>query len=158
VGEQDWTLLLVLNAVQQVAKTDAAFTWSVWFLELDGTPLSYTLLIEYGDVAYFVKTSYDEAYNRYYPGILIQNHIIRELFLEGKHRYIDFLSDLPYMHDWTDQWQPRINYQLTKGLMPRIIRHVRKETDYMFEKPLIKKILSVRMRTKIGWIEKASLS
>jgi hypothetical protein len=72
-------------------------------------------------VAYFVKTAYDEQYKRFYPGIIVQNSAIHQQFTEQQNEYIDFLSDLPYIKEWTNDCLPRINIQLTKGAIPTLI-------------------------------------
>jgi len=135
-GETDWVLMLVLSAAQRLAKIEPNFEWSTWFLTLKGKPISYILVIEYGEVAYLVKTSYDERYREYYPGIIIQNAAIKELFVNGQDKNIDFLSDLPYLETWTDKCLPQVKVQLTKGLVPTIIQ-------FMFENTFVKKILSI---------------
>ncbi len=120
-GEQDWILTSAIEAAQKQARIEPNFKWSSWFLELEGKTIAYILVIKYKEVAYLVKTSYDEQYKKYYPGIIVQNSAIQQLFAEQQNEYIDFLSDLPYLKAWTDQCLPRISVQLTKGVIPPII-------------------------------------
>jgi hypothetical protein len=122
--ELDWVLTAVLRAAQKLAKIEPNFKWDVWFLELKGKIISYVLSIEYKEVAYLVKTSYDGQYKRLYPGIAIQNAAIQELYIRSQNKYIDFLTDLPYHQTWTEKCLPRVKVQLTKGVIPSIIHFV----------------------------------
>jgi hypothetical protein len=123
-GEKDWILTSVIEAAQQIASTEPNFKWSSWFLELEGKTIAYILVIRYKEVAYLVKTSYDGEYKRFYPGIIVQNSAIQQLFSEQQNKYIDFLSDLPYLGAWTNNCLSRITVQLTKGIIPSIIHFV----------------------------------
>ena len=105
-GEEDSLLKMVLTASQQLERTVSGFRWSVNFLELGNRAIAYVLVVEYMGVSYLVKTSYDENYKRFYPGILVQNSAIHEQFQKGKNRQIDFLSDLSYLQAWTDKCIP----------------------------------------------------
>lgn len=134
-GEKDWILPAVIEAAQQLDKIEPNFKWSSWFLELKGETLAYILVIKYKEVAYFVKTSYDEQYKRFYPGIIVQNAAIRQLFTERQNKYIDFLSDLPYLQTWTNKCLSRVKVQLTKGVVPTI-------TQFMYNNTFIGRILS----------------
>jgi CelD/BcsL family acetyltransferase involved in cellulose biosynthesis len=136
-GETDWILVSVLRAAQQLTKIEPSFKWNVWFLELKGKTISYVFSIEYKEVAYLVKTSYDEQYKRLYPGIVIQNVAIRELFTERQNKYIDFLSDLPYLQTWTNKCLSRVRVQLTKGAVPTIMQ-------FMYNNTFVGRILSTQ--------------
>jgi hypothetical protein len=121
-GETDWLLPLVLSAAGQLAKIEPNFTWGVWFLELKSKVISYQLSIEYKEIVYFVKTSYDEKYKQFYPGILVQHFAIKDQFAKGQSKYIDFVSDLPYQQNWTDICLPRFRVQLTNGTIPMFMQ------------------------------------
>jgi CelD/BcsL family acetyltransferase involved in cellulose biosynthesis len=125
-GENDWILASVIEAAQQLSRIETNFKWGSWFLELEGKTIAYTLVIKYKQVAYFVKTSYDEQYKRFYPGIIVQNSAIHQIFTEQQNKYIDFLSDLPYLQEWTDDCLPRFSIQLTKGALPIMIHFLLK--------------------------------
>jgi hypothetical protein len=137
--ESDWFLIAVLKAAPQLAKIEPSFKWNVWFLELKNQIISYVLSIEYKEVAYLVKTSYDEQYKRFYPGIAIQNVAIREMFINSQNKYVDFLTDLPYHQTWTDECLPRNKVQLTKGAIATILYSISKNK-------FVTKIISVIFR------------
>lgn len=119
-GEDDWILRSVIEAAGQQSKITENFEWGSWFLELEGKNVAYTLVIKYKQVSYFVKTSYDEQFKKFYPGIVIQNFAIHQQFIE-QNEHIDFLSDLSYLKEWTNDCLPRISIQLTKGAMHSMI-------------------------------------
>ncbi len=134
-GENDWILVSVIEAAQQQSRMVSNFKWGSWFLELEGKTIAYTLVIKYKEVAYFVKTSFDEQYKRFYPGIIVQNSAIRQIFIEQKNEYIDFLSDLSYLQEWTNDCLPRFSIQLTKGAIPTMIH-------FLLKNRLVAKIIS----------------
>jgi CelD/BcsL family acetyltransferase involved in cellulose biosynthesis len=127
-GEKDWILTSILRAASQSAKIEPNFKWNVWFLELKDKIISYILAIEYKEVVYFVKTSHDEQYKRFHPGILIQHSAIQEQFTIGQNKYIDFLTDLPYHQKWTDKCLSRVGVQLIKGTVPTFAQFMLKNT------------------------------
>jgi hypothetical protein len=130
----DSTLLVVLKAAQRLSKIEPSFKWNTWFMELNGITIAYTIVIEYKEIAYIVKTSYDENYKRLYPGIVTQNSTIQRLFTQGQRRHIDFISDLPYQKTWTSKCLPRVKVRLTKGAAPIIIQRL--------NDPIVEKVFS----------------
>jgi hypothetical protein len=113
--KMDRDLMMIWNASQYTAKTEPNFAWSVWFLELNDRRLAYILTSQYKDVAYFVKTSYDERYRRFYPGIYVMNAAIREFFNRRQIRKIDFLSDLSFHETWTPLCLPRLRIIMSRN-------------------------------------------
>jgi len=140
-GEMDSVLASVLRAAQAI-KDDPDFKWSVRFLEVEDKTLSYALIIEYKEVAYVVKTSFDKDYRKYYPGLIVQNSTIQELFIGRQNKYIDFLSDLSYMQNWTAKCLPRTRIQLTKGVVSTAIQ-------FIFEKTFVKNLVRQRTRSSV---------
>jgi len=130
----DWTLRLLLNASQLQTRTDPSFRWSVWFLTLNGKTIAYQLANEYKEVAYFLKTSYDEQYQALSPGAFIINTAIHELFDKKQNKHIDFLTDFPYLQTWSKKCVLRITITLTKGNISNVLQ-------YILENPLIQRIL-----------------
>lgn len=118
----DQELLQILKASSDIAKREPNFKWSVKFLELNGETIAYCLVLEYKGIAYVVKTSYRRQFEKMRPGFYIQNLVVQEKFIEGQRRYVDFLSDLPYIQNWADICIPRVRIRLTKGYLPSIIR------------------------------------
>ena len=113
---------------------------------MKGETIAYQIVVKYKEVAYLVKTSFDERYMRYYPGIIIQDSVIQQLFTEQQNEYIDFLSDLPYLQAWTDKVLPRITLQLTKGTIPNIIHTLSKNK---FANKIISPIMGERTTRQV---------
>jgi hypothetical protein len=113
-GKKDTDLLMILAGSQRMAEIEPSFKWDVWFLELNNQTLAYWLVIQYKDVAYLAKTSYDKRYERFSPGICVLNAVIRELF-NGPTKKVDFLTELPYMEIWTDLRMPRVRVVMSKS-------------------------------------------
>jgi len=119
----DETLMIVLRALRNLSK-EPRLKWNVWFLELGGKTIAYCITLEFGEVAFLVKTSYDENYKRFYPGIFLQNSIIHEMFNSERIKRIDFLSDLPYLKTWTNECIPRARVLLAKGILPTTMEFI----------------------------------
>jgi hypothetical protein len=135
--EVDQDLLMVWNGSQQTTETDPSFNWNVWFLDLNDQTLAYALVFQYKEVAFIVKTSYDERYKKLYPGIFIVNEAIRELFGRGQVKKIDFLTDLPFMETWTSLSLPRVGAIMSrKNILQTIIR-------FAFANEKVKSILNM---------------
>ena len=135
--EGDEDLLMVWNGSQHASKSEPNFNWSVWFLELNNQTLAYALVFQYKEVAFIVKTSYDERYRKFYPGIFIINAAIRELFGRRQVKKIDFLTDLPFMETWTSLSLPRIGVIMSqKNILQIVIR-------FAFANENMKNILSL---------------
>jgi len=119
--KMDQDLLMIWKASQYTARTEPNFDWKVWFLELNGQTLAYTLVLQYKETAYIVKTSFDEEYRKFQPSIYINNAAIRELFEEGQARHIDWLSDLPFHRNWTEISMPRVEVMMSRSGVIRTI-------------------------------------
>ena len=128
----DQDLLMICKAAQYTARTEPDFKWSVWFLEFNDQPLAYTLVLQYKKVAFIMKTSYNQRYKRYYPGIYILNEVIRELFRKREVRTIDFLTDLPFHRTWTSTCLPRVRVVMSqKGASSIILSAITKLEDLL---------------------------
>jgi hypothetical protein len=119
----DESLMTVLSASQMLSN-EPKFKLSICSLELDSKTIAYCTAIEYDDVAFIVKTSYDEHYKKLYPGIFIQHTTIQELFKNGRIKQIDFLSDLQYLRTWANDCIPRTRIMLAKGLLPTAMQSI----------------------------------
>jgi len=121
----DPDLSIFWRGAQYTSRTESDFNWRVWFLELNDQTLAYSMVLEYKETAFIVKTSYDERYKRLQPGIYINNVAIRELFEKGKVRKIDWLTDLPFHRNWTSLCLPRVRVTMSrKGILSHIMAHV----------------------------------
>lgn len=119
----DKEVMIVLRASQQLSK-EPKFKSNVWFLELDGKAIAYFITLEYDDVAFLVKTSYDEQYKSFYPGMFLHDAIIHEMFNTGRFKLIDFLSDLQYLKTWTKECIPRTRIIFTKGIRGATVQFI----------------------------------
>ena len=120
---KDNDIMVVLQASQQMSE-EPEFDWNIWYLELNGKTLSYMLTLEYDDVVFFVKTSFDEQYNSFQPGLVLHNALIREMFNTGRKKRIDFISDMKYLNAWTDKCVPRVKISLTNGLVSTVFHSI----------------------------------
>ena len=119
--KMDQDLLMIWKASQYTARTVPNFVWKVWFLELNGQTLAYTLVLQYKETAYIVKTSFDEEYRKFQPSIYINNAAIRELFKERQVRNIDWLTDLHFHRNWTNISMPRVKVMMSRSSVIRTI-------------------------------------
>jgi hypothetical protein len=126
-GEIDWGLHIILRAVQKLSQMPQNLRWRTWFLELEGKTIAYVLGIIYKNVAILAKTSYDNQYRKLTPGIITQILAVQQLFNENQSKYIDFLSDLPFMRLWTNTCLPRIGVEISKGIVPTILLILRQK-------------------------------
>lgn len=130
--KMDEDLLIIWNGAQHAAKIEPDFKWRVWFLELSGQTLAYSLVLQYKDIAFIIKTSYNARYKRFYPGINVNNATIRELFNEGQVRNIDFITDLSFMRTWTSTCLPQVRVMMSqKGISSIILSIMTKLEDLL---------------------------
>ena len=116
---------VIWEGSQHAADTVPGFNWGVWFLELDGKPIAYQLVLQYKEVAYFVKTSYNERYKRLSPGAYVINSAIRDMCNRSEVKEIDFLTDLPSYQTWTSKRLPRVRIAMTQGfVLSTLIRFI----------------------------------
>lgn len=121
----DKDLLMIWKGSLYTARTEPDFKWNVWFLELNDQTLAYSLVLQYKEVAFIIKTSYDERYKRFYPGVHVINAAIRGLFKKRQVRSIDFLMDLPFHRTWTSICLPRVRVMMApKGVSSNIMGFV----------------------------------
>ncbi len=130
----DKTLAVLLKAAPLLAKKEQDFKWVAWFLVLNGEPIAYQFAYVYKSTAYFLKTSFDQQYQEFSPGIFIMNTAISELMDEKKCNYIDFLTDYKYMQSWTKTSKPRISVILTKGRIANTLQTIN-------ENPIVNRVL-----------------
>jgi len=76
----------------RIARGAAAAGWlRVELLYLDGKPVAHIMGVGYRGTYYALKTSYDEAYRAWSPGIVLFQHAIHKAFEDG-FRTFDFLG------------------------------------------------------------------
>jgi len=77
----------------RVARDCAARGWlRIELLHLDGEPVAHLFGVVFRGTYYALKTSYDEAYRAWSPGIVLFQHVIRRAFEENLHTF-DFLGE-----------------------------------------------------------------
>lgn len=143
----DPDLLLIWKGANYVARTEPDFKWRVWILELNDQPLAYGLILQYKEGAFFMKTSYDERYKSFYPGIYVENAAVRDLFNEGQVKMIDFITDLAFHRNWTSIRRPRVKVMMSQNsvlltMMKHIYNAYTKATIPMFLKNIMKHSIS----------------
>jgi len=130
--EMDEDLLLIWSGAQHTAATEPDFKWRAWFLELNDQTLAYSLVLQYKETAFIIKTSYNSCYKRFSPGICVNNAAIHELFNEGHVRDIDFSTDLPFMRTWTSTCLPRVRVIMSpKGISSMVLSIITKLEDLL---------------------------
>jgi Acetyltransferase (GNAT) domain len=130
----DDELLNVWEASTFAAKTCPEFSRNVWFLELNGQAIAYTMVLQYKGTAYTCKTSYKKQYRKLSTGIYLKNAVIRDLFNSGRVRMIDFMTNLPFQERWTSTHLSRVEFSLSKGIFPNLF-------EFTFQQPITKKVL-----------------
>jgi len=103
------------------ARTVPNFKNTVWFLELNNRLIAYAIVHIYKQIATIAKTSYDQRYRSYYPGIYLINSIIEALFKQGKIRMIDFMTDMEFMRTWTNTVLGRVRILAAKGKFSKLM-------------------------------------
>ncbi len=108
-------------------KTCSEFKRNTWFLELNGRAIAYSLFYLYKGIAYITKTSYDNRYRKLYPGIYVNNAVVKYLLTLDNVEKIDFLTDLPFHHTWKPHRKWRIRFLITKNSLPYLYFKVREK-------------------------------
>jgi hypothetical protein len=94
--------------------------YSEWEIRYCG--VSCSVIITYKGVAFVAKTSFDQEFARFGPGIYLMNVAIRELFEERRVHKIDFISDVPFTRTWASTHLRRIGFTMTSRTgMSRIV-------------------------------------
>jgi len=145
--EIDQDLQVIWNGALRTTQTVSDFNWKIWFLEAGEKTLAYAMIFIYKETAFIVKTSYDERYKRFYPGIFVINEAIRELFNERQVKRIDFLTDLPFMKTWTSLSLPRVGVVMSKrSILQPLIRFAYADENTRNVSKLILALISRRMK------------
>jgi hypothetical protein len=90
----------------------------VWFLELDGRPVAYTMVFQFKGVAYIMKTSFVEEYRRLGLGKSVMNAAIKDLFDKKEVQEIEFMTYLPMVRFWRATCMKRVRIRLgSRGIV-----------------------------------------
>jgi hypothetical protein len=130
----DEDLLKIWEGSSLAIRTCPDFKRSVFFLEVNDQAIAYHLVIQYKGTAYMVKTSYNNQYRKFGPGIYTTNVAIHDLFNCGRIKIIDFMTNLPFMKTWTSRHLLRFRLLLWKGFLPNLF-------ELTIQLPQIRKIM-----------------
>jgi hypothetical protein len=111
----DPELAAALYVLRDTQKNKPFFSWKVYFLEINGNPIAYTLLFQHKGTVFVKRTSYDNAYKNSSPGIFLLNYVIRDIFNEGKVHTIDWGSDHRYQKLWAPSSLSRTDVNIRSG-------------------------------------------
>jgi hypothetical protein len=74
----------------------------IYQLRLNGQPVATDLCLTRGDMLINMRTTYDEEWKVYAPGVLLREDIVRSLYAEGRVRNYEFYGPLmEYQLRWT---------------------------------------------------------
>ncbi len=118
--ETDKGLLGILTAASNTS-FEPGFSWQVAFLEIGGKKSAYTFWFAYKGTGFFCKTSFDNDFRKYYPGVYINNALIREIFINSAIKQIDFMTSLPFHARWTPKIVPRTRIIISNSPIPIVI-------------------------------------
>lgn len=107
-------LTIIWEGALLAAKVEQNLNLSVYVLELNALPIAYLLVIQYHDITYFTKTSYNKQYRKFSPGVYILNIAIRDIMNTGKTKKIDFHTDLPFLSTWSSSSKPQTRIFLSR--------------------------------------------
>jgi hypothetical protein len=124
---KDQGLDCTLKGVKKNNEENPLFRSKVWFLEINGIPASYQLVLNYKKMAYFVKTSYDQRFRDVSPGKFLMNCVIDQIFQEQTAKEIDFITNLPVVNIW----KPVVKKRLTVKIYQN--RYLSRIQEVLFE-------------------------
>jgi len=120
----DESLLKFWEISSFAIRTYPDFERSVWFLELNGDAIAYSLVVQYEGTAYIAKTSYNNQYRKIYPGIYVNNAAIQNLFNCDRIKIIDLMTNLPFHEIWKSKHLLRVELSLWKGFLPNLFESI----------------------------------
>lgn len=121
IGLERDELLIYLFKSAINTNCEAEFRWQVAFLEINGRKVAYSFWLEYKKKGIICKTSFDSDYRKYYPGIYINNAVVRELFENPAIKQIDLMTDLPFHYRWKPLLIPRFQLTMSKSLFVLVL-------------------------------------
>ena len=87
------------------------YGYRLYFLRFNKVIISYVIVFYQSSVAYICKTTYNENYKSYYPGLLLMNEAIQDMYEDPNIILFDFLTNMSFMSLWTKNVMPhyRVN-------------------------------------------------
>jgi len=123
--KEDPTLSFIFNGCLQTSLADSSFDWGVGLLELEGKTIAYCLFLTHNGHAYVCKTSFDNRYRKYSPGIYVNHAVVRELMNRANVKVIDFMTDLPFSHKWASEVVPVVRFRMSRrSVAPLLLRRI----------------------------------
>jgi hypothetical protein len=119
----DEDLWMICRFLQDQSQGTPQISWKFNILELNKTNIAYNLIILYKKTAYMMKTSYDERYTDYSPGIFLTHRSMHDLYSVKGLETIDFLTDMPFMGAWKPERIARKTLFIVKGRLPYLLSH-----------------------------------
>jgi hypothetical protein len=143
---KDLDLARTLKALQNIPEDSSFFEAEIWFLELNGIPLSYMLVIKRNQTVFFAKTSYDSRYKHLSPGLFLMNDLIERVFRGMTAEKIDFMTDLQFVQVWKPLIKKRTAFKILRNQLLSSARLL------VFENPVCLKALQIIEKT--SWQKK----
>lgn len=146
--EKDESLLGLFTAATDNQLTTAGFKWEVAFLEVNGKKIAYSFWFEYKDTVFICKTSFDDHYKKFYPGMYINNAVIREVFKNPAIKQVDLMTDLPFHDRWAPKKVPRTRILISKSPIPIAIAKTA-QNQYVLQ---IRRRISKTIKVKLPYL------
>ena len=121
----------------ELAEWNAEHGWlRLAFLRLDGRPIAFQFLIEYGGVVSQLKGGFDEAYRKFSPGILLLQDVIAWTFDGSAHRYEFLGAEEAFKLEWAQGQHDR---KLLQAFAPSLAGRVDRAV-WTYGRPLAKRV------------------
>jgi hypothetical protein len=131
----------------------------VWFLELDGRPVAYSIVFQYKGVAYVMKTSFVEEYRRLGIGKSVTYAAIKDLFEKKEVQEIEFMTYLPMVRFWRASCMKRVRIRLgnraivyqasAKSMLREAITRLNHDNERAYHAPVARSQLAEVRRRRI---------
>ena len=97
--------------LQAIKLMPSDYGYKLYFLRFNKAIISYVLVFNQSNVTYICKTTYNEDYKSYYPGLLLMNEAIQDMYEDQNITLFDFLTNMRFMSLWTKNVMPhyRVN-------------------------------------------------
>ena len=143
--DQDQDLEGIWETSRLLTKTNPDFKIIICFLELNNSPIAYTLVIHYKNIAWIVKTSYADEYSSLGIGIYVMNTAIQDLFGKRAVKKIDFMTDLPFMTAWHPISVSRVKFKIVTEDLPTLfyLSRVSRIGKILYRTPLLYRFISL---------------
>ena len=100
IGLFEWKTRFFRDLLVELGKQGAV---ELRFMQTQGKNISALICIVLGDTSCVIKTTYDERYARFSPGVLGMDELNRSYANAGMVRNINLVSD----YDWQKKWNPK---------------------------------------------------